>query len=621
MKILLLLLLATTGRALIPKEVKLFVGEVGRVELDAGTEVEVAGGGELPSWMALDKDALLVLPGRDDVGKHLIQVTTKGKEAVIEFRVSEEYQNPCGETDSFWIEAIYEGSEGIAEMVEAAETIHQHAEIDLDKIRVYDPVYGKFVRNVTKIDMEEEGEAESYAKPFHVVVPGGCVEGSELDQDVPPETLEVMSRLIEMLDEIKAADVAVFRGRVRTRKERNGGQDIISTFDFSTGAPEEAFEALETTTTPVKTTTRRNIRTTTARNSADSAPVKMASLSSMQCKRGHLCSLTIPAKLFVDKEDGETNKLKLQIHAIAGQANWIKAENMQISAVPLEVGEFEMRLEARDKSNQMVSAPFFVSVQPSAIANHHFYFVMDRPQGERLLTQPHQLVGFVKQLASAFPGSSTENVTIERVEKDGDGRAIIYWSNTTLNAEKTCPVDDLEAMKLVMATKKQNKPKTDFTRAMSAQYMIRRIGLDLLGGCKKQTVDTDTSSPSVDKPSRESGFGWLALAAALALLLLLVAIALCCCLSKKPKKEKPSEFVSKGLPVVFPEEVADESDTAAANTPMLVKEERPPLKISHHENPLYKPPGEYTKSFQPRNSTPGHAGTPVQKLPPPYVVP
>lgn len=76
----------------------------------------------------------------------------------------------------------------------------------------------------------------------------------------------------------------------------------------------------------------------------------------------------------------------------------------------------------------------------------------------------------------------------------------------------------------------------------------------ILGSCLPSST-SDSSSPPVVSPNRESGFGWLALAAALALLLLLIALALCCCLAKKPKKDKPSEFVSKGLPVVFPEEV------------------------------------------------------------------
>lgn len=78
-----------------------------------------------------------------------------------------------------------------------------------------------------------------------------------------------------------------------------------------------------------------------------------------------------------------------------------------------------------------------------------------------------------------------------------------------------------------------------------------------------------------------------------------------------------SEFVSKGLPVVFPEEIPQEDETANASTPMLVKEERPPLVFSQHENPLYKPPPALSTASSPRpRNTPTN-----QRLPPPYVPP
>lgn len=37
--------------------------------------------------------------------------------------------------------------------------------------------------------------------------------------------------------------------------------------------------------------------------------------------------------------------------------------------------------------------------------------------------------------------------------------------------------------------------------------------------------------------------------------------------------------MGKGMPVVFPEEVAEDVEMAHAATPMLTKEERPPLKV------------------------------------------
>lgn len=79
------------------------------------------------------------------------------------------------------------------------------------------------------------------------------------------------------------------------------------------------------------------------------------------------------------------------------------------------------------------------------------------------------------------------------------------------------------------------------------------------------------------------------------LILLFIAVVVACCLYKRSRAAKAegglddsgNAFVSKGAPVIFPDEVeADEKD-ALASTPMLVKEERAPLPLPHiHDTPL-----------------------------------
>ena len=71
---------------------------------------------------------------------------------------------------------------------------------------------------------------------------------------------------------------------------------------------------------------------------------------------------------------------------------------------------------------------------------------------------------------------------------------------------------------------------------------------------------------------------------AILLLLLITALLIACCLYKRNKshklvatKEAKSEYVSKGMPVVFPEEMENGTEMATVTTPMLVREERPPL--------------------------------------------
>ena len=58
-------------------------------------------------------------------------------------------------------------------------------------------------------------------------------------------------------------------------------------------------------------------------------------------------------------------------------------------------------------------------------------------------------------------------------------------------------------------------------------------------------------------------------------------------------KKIPSEYMTKGSPVVFPEEV-DEDNGDHAGTPMLTREERPPLKVSER---TFSPVAFYSNKF------------------------
>uniref|UniRef100_A0AC35GSG1 Uncharacterized protein n=2 Tax=Panagrolaimus sp. PS1159 TaxID=55785 RepID=A0AC35GSG1_9BILA len=98
------------------------------------------------------------------------------------------------------------------------------------------------------------------------------------------------------------------------------------------------------------------------------------------------------------------------------------------------------------------------------------------------------------------------------------------------------------------------------------------------------------------------------------------------------KGKNQLDYVTKGQPVVFPNELATDDDTPSVATPMLVKDERPPLQpnldgTTIHENPLYKAPSIARTSI---STTNGHLNTSTtfrqpnnanQRLPPPYSEP
>ncbi|VDK22344.1 unnamed protein product [Anisakis simplex] len=134
-----------------------------------------------------------------------------------------------------------------------------------------------------------------------------------------------------------------------------------------------------------------------------------------------------------------------------------------------------------------------------------------------------------------------------------------------------------------------------------------------------------TASPQPEIASLLPSLLWIPIVLGAVFLLLLIVLILVCCLSKrKHQKAVPSEYVSKGMPVVFPEEIPQEDEAVTVATPMLVREERPPLIIPttsphphFHDNHLYKPPPPLSSTSSPR---PRSSAT-NQRLPPPYVPP
>ncbi|CAJ0937678.1 unnamed protein product, partial [Mesorhabditis belari] len=573
MLLLILLLFSGITAIEIPKEVKLYVGQVYSLSLPQGSRVEDASGGPISNWLTLDIETLMGLPQGEHVGKHYVKVTHPNGENVIEFKVSEEFLNPCGETDSFWVEVLFEGSKLVQDKVRAAKMVHDFTEVDLEKIRLFDqenfyvhfikkvytPEYGKAIRDLTKLEMNGNDESlqQGLEDLFHVVVPGDCAEGNEQEQDLPEKALQILEIIFEKQKsgEISAVNAEIFQGRVRSRQERQGVKDIISNFDFATSAPDIVEEDFEVTT--LTTTTKRSVRPNSRGSDSSPQKIRIAFFDEI----GILCSMTIPSDTFMDPEDGKTEKLKLEVKSNGADEKWVKVDKMQISAVPLKEGEFQMRLEARDKNNQMVSAPFNVLVEDSSIPNHKFFFEMDTLY-DRYTSNPHLLI---------------------------------------------CPTDEIEAMKLTMATKKQNNPKGVFMKAMGPEYMVRKC---LLFHQHHPIPHHRLLSLQIVNPALD---GWLWLQRWLFFICRLLSHYAVVWLRDQKEGETKRVCLTKDYPSFSPEEVADESETAIGINANACQRGGPPLKVSQHENPLYKPPPPLTSSFSPRGTTPGLAGTPSCK--------
>ncbi|MFH4974451.1 hypothetical protein AB6A40_001160 [Gnathostoma spinigerum] len=622
------LLIASSSGFSLPETVNIHVGQLFSLCFPIGLKhikVKDASDEPLASWLRWnDADRCVEgIPPLYSVGQTFLRITEEnGGDDVVELRISEENTNPCGEdSPTLWLDFVFEKPLQYVSLEDQLNIINSLAgyyNANRSQIRIYDDEY------VSKIRATEimESTLGKNVGPKTTVVSWN-ISCEELDDDAT----EIVERAITATeDELKMGISPVgwrlTNGLVVPRQQRiiqsgrsSNVQSILS--GFATNEPISLTND-GSTTRPTVTT----VRITRTTRKVDSPPVRLNSLPTFTCKRGAVCRLQIPEKTFIDVEDGDTRSLSLSVFPLDGEKNWLTVDRVSqvLHGIPLNQGDFGFRLEARDSSNQMTSAAFRVSVEEAAPSNH--LFILEIQQSFNMMTKdPYTLYQFAERLAKSLGDRYPNKIIIRDISAGNHSRTVIKWSNATLS-HKVCQMKALDAIKYSMLTRRRDRIRTEFLRAMDSRFHVRSVKLQFQDSCLAENISTTISVPTESdiastSPSASNSPVWLLLAiSALLLLLLSILVLICCITRKRHAKAVQSDFVSKGLPVVFPEEMPQEDDSANVASPMLVKEERPPLIISQHENPLYKP------SIPLSSSSPRvRSSATNQRLPPAYVPP
>ncbi|VDN90180.1 unnamed protein product [Brugia pahangi] len=587
MLILFICIISTVAQ--IPEIVELVVGQpfYYAFQIDSNVlDVQDASGEELPTWLIWKRNERWILEGvpqPTDAGKTFLRITNGQTNYVMEISVKEEIVNPCGvERNILWMEIAFDtslSSLSIADQLDLVNIVSKFFNINSSSLRIYSNKYKEEVgrSEVVESGMQNKPKNDSVTIMWKV----SC---EEIDEDA----IDVLEKMLtfDESDALAMSRQKLFgwelrKGTLLPRKQRNhiAGTNILSQLSgFITNEPYS-----EATTS--KTTARLSRST----KKDDRPPVRLHSLQTFTCRRGMMCEYTIPRETFIDVEDGDTRSLTLSVYPI------------------------------------MTSAPFRVTVVPEPPTNHLFILDVDH-SSERLAKDPDILCAFAEKLANSLGDRFPKNLVIKKIEAIDSVRrqSRVMFSNSSLSY-KYCQKKAIEAIKHIMLTRRRDRIRAEFVRAMDSRFHVRNVKLELRGSCIEEmpisrlptnvSLSSTTVLPNYDTSSVQL---WLPVALIAFLKFFLATLALICCLIKRKKaKAVQSEYISKGLPVVFPEEIPQADETATVSTPMLVKEERPPLIISQHENPLYKPPPPLSTASSPR---PRNAFT-NQRQPPPYVPP
>ncbi|VDL65699.1 unnamed protein product [Nippostrongylus brasiliensis] len=188
------------------------------------------------------------IPGEGDIGTHPIKIFSRSKlEKEYELVVKEDNRNPCGDEDTYWVEALYLKDGPIVDRLNAALDVAEGLSVDTDELKVYSYNYSRQIRKVEAIGGDE-------VAAFSVLYKVAC--GDDLDT-----AASEMDAFLTAMDNYEYDYIVLTKGRV------------VPGVESSTGASKK----LSTTTAEI--TTSRTTR------KVDNPPVKLNSLSGFTCTR------------------------------------------------------------------------------------------------------------------------------------------------------------------------------------------------------------------------------------------------------------------------------------------------------------------------------------------------
>uniref|UniRef100_A0A5S6QX18 Dystroglycan 1 n=1 Tax=Trichuris muris TaxID=70415 RepID=A0A5S6QX18_TRIMR len=405
------------------------------------------------------------------------------------------------------------------------------------------------------------------------------------------------------------------------RIELKPGVTIVSStrVTASMGSPESEDQPLTRT---------RLLDITTARPKANSRPEVRKSLGTVVCYKGVVCEVRIPDDTFYDVEDGSTVTLRLSLNRLDDQSRpeWMYLDTLDrtLFGLSLETGQWQYSLTANDSGGSAISDAFAIRVL-EATGGH------DEPHEQRapnhrvrlalaedlkyLRQRPSNFVKLVRRLAQYFGESELGAVLVHSIEP---GSTVIQWSNGTLLKEK-CP--RLELGRLIgRMRRKDGQPRREFVSFMRPEFTPISVSISYEGACEPSSPPEGQSTvapafdkkPSVTSEPDDGGSSLMStlLPAIIILLLLIIAGVISCVYYRRSRRagkhpeDAERKYLSKGTPIIFPDEV-DADNECNATSPMLLKEEKPPLQVTE------------LSSFQPNNlvgsSTPKVDGDDQQK--------
>ncbi|CAH2042303.1 unnamed protein product, partial [Iphiclides podalirius] len=338
-------------------------------------------------------------------------------------------------------------------------------------------------------------------------------------------------------------------------------------------------------------------------------PVTRNQVDHLTATVGHLLVYKVPEDTFFDPEDGGTRNLALSLRRSdrteLPPTHWLQfdARNQEFYGLPLPADEGTMhyQLIAEDSSKKSAYDSLIVEVAkaPTIRPTVEFHMTLD------------------------------------------------YAYNTSLPMDR-CPKREIEELRKMITVDDRGSMGGNLRERVDhifdKELKVMSIRLISQGLCADQNTKTPKagaapagagSNPRNGKAGAEADYSdylvTFVIPAVVIVCMILVAGVIACVLYKRRRtgkmsvgdEEERQAFRSKGIPVIFQDELEERADAEPVHkSPVIMREEKPPLlppapDYRGGEDAPYRPPPPFAASRTP----PRPKATPTYRKPPPYVPP
>ncbi|XP_049545357.1 uncharacterized protein LOC125957035 isoform X2 [Anopheles darlingi] len=362
---------------------------------------------------------------------------------------------------------------------------------------------------------------------------------------------------------------------------------------------------------------------------------------------GHLLVFKVPTDTFYDPEDG--NELKLKLLTTERQSldtyHWLQfdSKNQEFYGVPRpsDIGRKEYLLMAEDREGLTATDALVVVVNPNHKRDYSVLFELTLDTTHEQFNTAQVQRRFIERLASVFGDSSTHYIRINHIRPiHHTGQVQVSFFNTTLNRQhQRCPEEEIEGLRNILLHQ-DSTIRAKVRETLGQEFSLQNVSLVPLGNCHGfDTPHHATSEPekAITPPiSKDDYLLTFVLPTVIILVMLLIASIIACVLYKRRltgkmelgTDEERKSFRSKGIPVIFQDEL-DEKPEIGNKSPVILKDEKPPLLPPSYSSTNNDGDNEDVDEYVPppavvvggRESRGKSPVTPSYRRPPPYVSP